>query len=215
MCSGGDTLNASSFTSCLNIAGQQHLSPTPGILPVMAQIPLKTPTDSQYHTRKFRTEGASEDPVPAPSRIDLKARKGCSRPFFVECSVSPSNLQSLWATWEFLSLQPVTCLLLIHYAPLGSVVPAHIWTPHTIHASRMNKPQSPASPHTVIQKYVHNPLPVKNDRIRSPPVLSFTSFTCLARHVSKHLPCLKGCSLTNTEHLCTLLRSSSSSKRRY
>lgn len=108
MWSGGDTSNASSFTGCLNIAGRQQLSLTHGILPATAQIPLKTPTDSLYHTRKFRTEGTSEDPVLALSRVNLQVRKGCSRPFSVECSVSPSYLQSLWATSELLSLQPVT-----------------------------------------------------------------------------------------------------------
>lgn len=63
--------------------------------------------------------------MPALSRIDLKVRKGCSRPSF-ESSASPSNLQPLWAAWEFLSLQPMIYILLIHCAPLGSVAPSPV-----------------------------------------------------------------------------------------
>lgn len=74
---------------------------------------------------------------------------------------------------------------------------------HTRHSSRLNKPKFPTSPHMAAQKFVQNPLPVKNDRIRSPPVLKFTSWRTPARHVSKHLPCLKVCSLTEQSTLHT------------
>lgn len=48
----------------------------------MAQIPLKTPTDSQNHTRQFRTEGTSEDPMLALSRIDHKVKKKAAQELF-------------------------------------------------------------------------------------------------------------------------------------
>lgn len=60
--------------------------------------------------------------MPALSRIDLTVRKGCSRPCFVECSVSPSNLQVSLGNLG-VSLTPAY-LLVIHCAPLGSVVPS-------------------------------------------------------------------------------------------
>lgn len=138
---GGDTSNVNSFVGCLNTAGK-HLSVTPGVLPLMAQIPLKRPADSQNRTIQFRTEGASEDPTPAPSGTDLKVRKGCSRPYSADFSVPPRNLWSFWEFWEFSSLQPMTYLLLFPCAPLGrvwlhllngllpdSMVTQHLFTP--------------------------------------------------------------------------------------
>lgn len=124
--------------------------------------------------------------MPALTRIDLTVRKGCSRPFFVECSVYPSSLSGQPGSFSDSSLSSGNSLCTSGKSPL--------WTPYTRHSSRLNKPKSPASPHMVVQKHVSK-TPFQW-RMTGSEVLQCWGLQAEEPLQGKHLPCLKGCSLT-------------------